>query len=171
MRRGVSLRPDVEPRDPESHGDCTAALRLGQTEGPARGNVGLTVGELGRYDAVERRCRVSYWTPDTGCWSLVMSRRAKLESLLATSPDDVFLNFGLAMELAKEGLTDPAVAQFDRVIGLDAAYIPAHFQKGATLLSAQRRTEAEAALQRGIETALAHGDPHAADEMRALLHG
>ncbi len=100
-----------------------------------------------------------------------MSRRTKLESLLERSPDDVFLNFGLAMELAKEGLTDEAVAQFDRVISLDPKYIPAHFQKGTTLLAAQRRGEAEVALKRGIETALACGDPHAAEEMQALLHG
>ncbi len=100
-----------------------------------------------------------------------MSRRSKLEGLLEKSPDDVFLNFALAMELAKEGLTDQAVARFDRVIALDAQYIPAHFQKGSTLLAAHRRPEAKAALTRGIETALAHGDPHAAEEMQALLAG
>jgi len=97
-----------------------------------------------------------------------MSRRAKLEGLLRENPNDVFLNFALAMELSKEAQFDAAVAQFDRVMALDAAYIPAHFQKGSTLLAANRRDEAKAALARGIETARAH-DPHAAEEMQALL--
>jgi predicted Zn-dependent protease len=98
-----------------------------------------------------------------------MSRRARLEGLLQTSPGDVFLNFALAMELTKEGQVDQAVMQFDRVIDLDPAYIPAHFQKGSALLSANRRDDARAALTRGIETARCHGDPHAAEEMQGLL--
>ncbi len=98
-----------------------------------------------------------------------MSRRAKLERLLQTNPNDAFLTFALAMELAKEGQFDQAVTQFDRVLALDAAYIPAHFQKGNTLLAAGRPHDARTALQAGISTAARSGDAHAAAEMQAVL--
>ncbi len=93
----------------------------------------------------------------------------QIQSLLAREPDDAFLNFALAMELARQQRTDDAVAQFDRVIALNTHYTPAHFQKGRTLLNAGRLDDARSALQTGIERALAIGESHAADEMRELL--
>jgi tetratricopeptide (TPR) repeat protein len=98
-----------------------------------------------------------------------MTRRAKLEQMLEKSPQDAFLNFGLAMELAKEGRTDEAVAQFDRALQLDPLYLTAHFQKGSALIAAGRVPDARAALAAGIAAAQASGDLHAASEMRALL--
>ena len=98
-----------------------------------------------------------------------MSRREKLRKMLEENPDDVFLNFGLAMELAKEGATQAAIAQFNRVLELDGRYLAAHFQKGSTLIAAARIEEARAALSSGVDAARAAGDPHAESEMRALL--
>ncbi|MCK6483962.1 MAG: hypothetical protein HUU22_04330 [Phycisphaerae bacterium] len=93
----------------------------------------------------------------------------QLQKFLVREPDDVFLNFGLAMELAKAGRTDDSVAQFDRVISLHDGYCPAYFMKGQTLLKAGRLNDAKAALQAGIETARRVGDDHAAAEMTELL--
>jgi len=98
-----------------------------------------------------------------------MTRREKIEGLLAKSPADVFLNFGLAMELAKEGEIDAAAARFDHVLTLDPKYISAHFQKGSALLGAGRGEAGRAALTAGIAAAKAQGDPHAAEEMQALM--
>jgi len=98
-----------------------------------------------------------------------MSRLAKLQQLLEKNPADVFLHFGLAMELAKEGAIDDAVARFDRVLSLDPKYIPAHFQKGNALLAAGRSDDARAALRTGIAAAMTHGDPHAAEEMQGVI--
>lgn len=98
-----------------------------------------------------------------------MTRREKIEGLLAKNPTDVFLNFGLAMELAKEGDVDAAAARFDHVLTLDPKYIPAHIQKGSSLLAAGRKEAGQAALNTGIAAARANGDPHAAEEMEALL--
>ncbi len=100
-----------------------------------------------------------------------MSRLEQIVKMLETEPDDVFLNFGLAMEYVREGRPDDAVRQFDRVIELDPAYIPAHFQKGNTLIKMARPAEARAALELGIATARNIGDPHAAEEMNLLLQG
>ena len=98
-----------------------------------------------------------------------MSRRVKLEQMLEKSPQDVFLNFGLAVELAKEGRTDEALAQFDRVLRLDPSYLTAHFQKGSTLIAAGRVPDARAALTAGITAAQTGGDLHAASQMQTLL--
>jgi len=57
------------------------------------------------------------------------------------------------MELAKSLEIDQAVGQFDRVLQLDARYIPGYFQKGSALLSAGRRDDARAALRTGIAAA------------------
>lgn len=98
-----------------------------------------------------------------------MPRIEQLEKLLAAEPSDVFLNFALALELAKLGRTADALAQFDKLIQLNPNYPPAYFQKGRTLLDAGDHDAARRALQLGVERARAVGDQHAADEMSDLL--
>lgn len=98
-----------------------------------------------------------------------MSRREKLEGLLAGSPDDPFLHFGLAMELVKEGRIDDALAGFDRTVQLDSHYTAAHYHKGQTLIRAGRLVEAGDVLRRGIQAARECGNDHARSEMQELL--
>lgn len=93
----------------------------------------------------------------------------KLDQMLQKEPQDVFLNFARAMELARQNRGDEALQQFDRVIGLDAGYCPAFFQKGRTLVGLGRTADARAALQSGIAAAESVGDHHAAGEMNDLL--
>ena len=97
------------------------------------------------------------------------SRLEKLQTLLKTEPNDAFLNFGLAMELAKVGQFDECLAQFDRVQQPDPHYIAAYFQKGRTLLSMGDADRARAELNRGIAAATESGDLHARGEMEELL--
>src|SRR3990172_1764658 len=99
-----------------------------------------------------------------------MARRKKLEQMLEKSPQDAFLNFGLAMELAKEGRTEEAVAQFDRVLQIDPSYLTAYFQKGSTLINAGRVPDARAALATGIAAARSFGDAHTESEMQTMLN-
>ena len=89
--------------------------------------------------------------------------------MLAKEPDDVFLNFSLAMELAKEGMIDDAMSRFDRVLTLDPKYTAAYFQRATTLIAGGRTAEAKRALQEGISAAQRVGDPHAAAEMQGVL--
>lgn len=98
-----------------------------------------------------------------------MPSREKLQKLLENEPDDVFLNFGLAMEMKKEGSFDDALAQFDRVIELDATYTAAFFQKGNTFIELGRIEEATSTLQRGVEAARQIGNTHAAGEMQEVI--
>ncbi len=98
-----------------------------------------------------------------------MSRLELLEKHLSSEPDDVFLNFGLAMELAKAGRYEDSLARFDRVIELDAGYVVAHFQKAKTLLQMGDREASKQALAAGISGAEACGDHHAKGEMQEML--
>ena len=98
-----------------------------------------------------------------------MSRLEQLEKMLKADPNDAFLNFGLAMEYARAGRAEDAIAQFVRVTELDPKYVPAYFQRGNYLVSIGRREEAKAALQEGIEVARQIGDTHAAGEMSEAL--
>lgn len=99
-----------------------------------------------------------------------MPSREQLEKLLAAEPDDVFLNFGLAMELAKEENKDSALQRLSRVIELDADYAAAYYQKGRLLLGRGDREEARAVLTAGVNAAQRLGDNHAEIEMRELLN-
>ncbi|HLU47851.1 MAG TPA: tetratricopeptide repeat protein, partial [Planctomycetota bacterium] len=73
-----------------------------------------------------------------------------IEALLAKEPDDVFLNFSLAMALVSAGRKREALERFARTLELDARYVPAHFQRGRLLADLGREDEARAALEHGI---------------------
>ena len=94
-----------------------------------------------------------------------MSRREKIESLLQESPEDVFLNYALAMELIKESEISMAREVFAKVRKLDPDYVPAYFQEAQALSQADEIDEARVILQIGIEVARRTGDDHALGEM------
>ncbi len=98
-----------------------------------------------------------------------MSRREKLERMLEQEPEDVFLNFGLAMEFAKEGSVQKAIAQLDRVLELDAGYVAAYFHKGNALIGCERLEDARSVLTEGIAVAQNAKDAHTESELRELL--
>ena len=97
------------------------------------------------------------------------SRMAELERLLAAEPDDAFLNFALAMELAKIGRIEEAVARFERAIELDADYCAAYYQKAKALLQANQTDQARRAIADGIAVAQRTGDNHTAEKLREML--
>ena len=98
-----------------------------------------------------------------------MTRRQQLEEMLRADPDDVFLHYALAMDLAAAGETAAALARLDGVIARDPDYVAAYFQQGQ-ILAREGETEAAAGvLRRGIETAHRTGDTHAAGEMEGFL--
>ncbi|GMU34136.1 MAG: tetratricopeptide repeat protein [Planctomycetia bacterium] len=99
-----------------------------------------------------------------------MSRLEQLQNLLAKEPEDAFLNFGLAMELAKNSRFDESLVQFERVMQFDPNYIAAYFQKAKTLLTMGDEDAAKAELRRGIAQAQACGEMHAKGEMEELLN-
>jgi tetratricopeptide (TPR) repeat protein len=98
-----------------------------------------------------------------------MSRREKIEALLAGDPGDVFLRYSLAMELDKEGDHDASLARFAELTRDDPPYVPAFFMAGQQLARLGRLDEARKILRDGIEAARRQGDAHAAGEMSEFL--
>lgn len=98
-----------------------------------------------------------------------MSRREKIEAMLATDPSDQFLRYSLAMELDKEGLHDRSLSEFAGLMTDEPPYVPAFFMAAQELARLSRIVEARTALREGIEFARAAGNAHAAGEMSEFL--
>jgi hypothetical protein len=99
-----------------------------------------------------------------------MSRRQKIEAMLAGEPGDVFLRYSLAMELDKEGDHDASLARFAELTRDQPPYVPAFFMAGQQLARLGLRDEARDILRRGIDSAREQADFHAAGEMTELLN-
>jgi thioredoxin-like negative regulator of GroEL len=98
-----------------------------------------------------------------------MSRREKIEAMLAEDPGDTFLRYSLAMELDKAGEHDASLAKFAELTRGDPPYVPAFFMAAQELARIGRIEEARTALRDGIESARVQGDSHAAGEMSEFL--
>ena len=98
-----------------------------------------------------------------------MSRREKIEAMLADDPGDTFLRYSLALELDKEGDHIASLAKFAELTRDVPPYVPAFFMAGQQLARLSRVEEARAVVRDGIEAARTQGDAHAAGEMSQFL--
>ncbi len=98
-----------------------------------------------------------------------MSRREKIEALLQDDPQDQFLRYSLAMELAKEDEHERSQALFAELRQDEMPYVPAFFMAAQKLVELDRSDEARQILTAGISTAESQADHHAAGEMREFL--
>jgi hypothetical protein len=98
-----------------------------------------------------------------------MSRREKIEAMLADDPHDIFLRYSLAMELDKEGDHDASLATFMELARGEPPYVPAFFMAGQQLARLGRNDEARRVLRDGIDAAQSQGDAHAVSEMSEFL--
>ncbi|MCP4811092.1 MAG: hypothetical protein GY888_01170 [Planctomycetaceae bacterium] len=97
------------------------------------------------------------------------TRKDKIVAMLADDPDDLFLRYGLAMELQKEGGHAESLALLDELMQQEPPYVPAYFMAAQQLAQLSRIPEAQATARTGIEVAVAQQDLHAAGEMREFL--
>jgi|SRR5438270_5195059 len=98
-----------------------------------------------------------------------MTRRKKIEAMLADDPADVFLRYSLAMELDKDGDHDVSLAKFAELASCTPPYVPAFFMSAQQLVRLGRVEEARAVLREGIAAARIQDDLHAAGEMSEFL--
>lgn len=98
-----------------------------------------------------------------------MSRREKIEAILAEDPGDPFLRYSLAMELDKEGEHDASLDRFRELMREADPYVPAFFMAAQQLARLGRIDEARTVLREGVEHARAAGNAHAAGEMSEFL--
>lgn len=97
-----------------------------------------------------------------------MSPLEPVRKMLENEPDDLFLNFALAMEYLKAGRAEEALTQLTRVREIDPDHVPAYLQAGQAMVSLGRKEEAKAMLTEGMAAAERQGDRHAAEQMRGM---
>ena len=90
--------------------------------------------------------------------------------MLEKSPEDVFLQFSLGMELVKTDALDQAIDAFTQCIALDEAYLPARVEMGKAQLATGNRDEAHATLQAALALSIEVGETHVEDHIRLLLN-
>ena len=101
-----------------------------------------------------------------------ISRLDKVEALreiLAGDPGNSFARYGVAMELARRGETEGALAEFETLLASNPGYTAGYFMSAQTLAAAGERERAIEQLRRGIGCAQREGNSHAAGEMQAML--
>ncbi|MCH7688869.1 MAG: tetratricopeptide repeat protein [Planctomycetes bacterium] len=98
-----------------------------------------------------------------------MPRREQLEKMLEADPDDVFLNYALALACIAEGETADGLDRLSQVIDRDPKYVAAYFQSGQVLAETGETDAAREIVARGVEVAQTVGDSHAEMEMTAFL--
>jgi hypothetical protein len=98
-----------------------------------------------------------------------MSRREKIEAMLADEPNDTFLRYSLSMELDKEGDHDASLERLGELTRDTPPYVPAFFMAAQQLVRLDRINEARAFLRDGIDAARTQNNAHAAGEMSEFL--
>ncbi len=102
---------------------------------------------------------------------MTLTRRQKIEAMLADDPDDVFLRYSLALELEGEGAWEAGLDILELLSRGTPPYVPAFQMASQHLLKRGRNDEARACLREGIEAARSQGLSHAAAEMSEMLMG
>lgn len=97
------------------------------------------------------------------------NRRQKIEEMLQIEPDDVFLRYSLALELAKEDRLPESLTLLRGLCDSSPPYVPAFFRSAQLLADNDDFNGAREFLRVGIETAREQGDLHAAAEMSEML--
>jgi predicted Zn-dependent protease len=97
------------------------------------------------------------------------TRREKIEAMLAEDPQDTFLRYSLAMELARDNESEESLRRLRELAAETPPYVPAFFMAAQQLADLERFEEARGMLRDGIEAARAVGDAHAAGEMSQFL--
>lgn len=98
-----------------------------------------------------------------------MSRREKIEAMLAEDPTDIFLRYSLAMELRSEGDHQASLERLGELTRETPPYVPAYFMAAQQLADLDRLGQAREFLRAGIEQARQQNDAHAAAEMSEFL--
>ncbi|MGC4033715.1 MAG: hypothetical protein QM754_18680 [Tepidisphaeraceae bacterium] len=99
-------------------------------------------------------------------YNLPMPRLDQLQALLAKTPNDPFLTYGIALEHKKAGQPDSAIEWLDKTLALDAKYCYAYYQKGQVLESQGKYDAARIVYAGGIKAAREAGDAHAQGEIQ-----
>src|SRR5260221_4402195 len=96
------------------------------------------------------------------------SRLQMLTEFLQQNPSDAFARYGLAMEHAKAGQTEQALAEFTKLLELHPDYTNGYFMAAQTLERNGRTAQAREMLENGVEAARPTGKNHALCEKSGM---
>ncbi|MHC4985966.1 MAG: tetratricopeptide repeat protein [Planctomycetota bacterium] len=96
-------------------------------------------------------------------------RIESIRALLAKDPEDVFLTYSLAMELAAAEQLDDALKTFARCVELDPSYLAGFVEAGKCARAAGHLDEAKKHFDRALELAKSAGETHTVDAVRQQL--
>lgn len=99
----------------------------------------------------------------------VPARIEQLKTMLANEPDDLFLNYALAMEYMAQENLPLAHTQFTIVLKLNPAYIPAFYQLGKVYEAQQDVNNALNAYHQGLELAKTQKNNKAINEFNEAI--
>ena len=100
-----------------------------------------------------------------------MDRLEALRSMASADPRNTLVRYGLAMEYAKAGRYNEAVAEYNELLSFNPDYCYAYFHGGQALEKLGRVEDAREMYRRGIEAAARAGDEHARSELQGALEG
>lgn len=89
--------------------------------------------------------------------------------MLLDEPNDSFLNYALALELAKENDIAKAIGIIEEVLQRDPAYLGAYYQLGKFYEEMQDTEKAMTTYQKGIEIAKSQNNRKAQGELNEAL--
>ena len=97
------------------------------------------------------------------------ARLARLLSMQQIQPDDVFVQYAIALEWLKDRQYHQAITAFRKVLEIDAGYLAAYYQLGQTYLAMSNTSEAIAVFENGISVAGKVGDIKTLAELKNAL--
>jgi tetratricopeptide (TPR) repeat protein len=100
---------------------------------------------------------------------MATNRLEVLKGMLSANPQDSFARYGLAMEYAKTGQLEQAVAEFHTLLEHDEKYAAGYFHGGQAMEKLGRLEDARKMYEKGIEVTGRTGDSHTRSELQAAL--
>lgn len=100
---------------------------------------------------------------------MATNRLAVLKGMLEQNPRDTFARYGLAMEYARSGDLEEAIAEYRALLADNENYPAAYFHGGQTLEKLGRLDEAREMYEKGIAVTARTGDAHTRSELQAAL--
>jgi tetratricopeptide (TPR) repeat protein len=97
------------------------------------------------------------------------TRLEMLKDMVAKSPADAFLRYGLATEYANTGDLEQAMSEYRELLAANPDYAAGYYHGGRTLEKLGRLEEARESYEKGIEVTARTGDAHTRSELQAAL--
>jgi Tfp pilus assembly protein PilF len=97
------------------------------------------------------------------------TRKEQLLTMLAAEPEDVFLNYGLAMEYLSTDNFNEAEMQFKKVLSINPNYLACYYQLGQVNEKLDNIDTALTYYKQGIELAKSQGNNKALGELNEAI--